>query len=143
MKKNVFVFFISILCSWDGFSQIVSHCDNVSAFNKNSNPDLGIVIYSNDPETVWNALRLANYSQSQGDTVVLFVIGKGVDIYLNDTSMFKINTLSQQFVANGGNIYTCATCAKLRGSEEVKSCTVTSLADLYIIIKKSKKTISF
>ena len=26
---------------------------------------LGIVIYSNDPETVWNALRIANYSLTE------------------------------------------------------------------------------
>jgi hypothetical protein len=26
---------------------------------------LGIVIYSNDTETIWNALRLANYSKTK------------------------------------------------------------------------------
>ena len=41
---------------------------------------IGMVIYSNDTETVWNALRLANYSKNQGDTVRIFLLGKGVEL---------------------------------------------------------------
>jgi len=120
-----------------------SACENVSAFNKNSRPDLAVVIYSNDAETVWNALRLAIVSQQKGDTVVVFVLGKGVDAYLKDTSGYKIHETSLTFLSNGGNIYTCATCAKHRNTEEVQYCTITSIADLYEIIQKSKKLISF
>ena len=49
------------------------------AFSSTSkSTSIGIVIYSNDTETVWNALRLANYSKNQGDTVSIFLLGKGV-----------------------------------------------------------------
>jgi len=41
---------------------------------------LGLVIYSNDVETVWNALRFANFSLSKGDTVAVFLLGKGVEL---------------------------------------------------------------
>ena len=41
---------------------------------------IGIVIYSNDVETVWNAFRFANYSKKQGDTVSIFLLGKGVEL---------------------------------------------------------------
>jgi uncharacterized protein with von Willebrand factor type A (vWA) domain len=41
---------------------------------------IGIVIYSNDNETVWNALRFANYSKNQGDSVNIFLLGKGVEL---------------------------------------------------------------
>jgi uncharacterized protein involved in oxidation of intracellular sulfur len=29
----------------------------------------GIIIYSNDPESVWNAFRLGNYAIKEGDEV--------------------------------------------------------------------------
>lgn len=41
---------------------------------------IGMVIYSNDNETVWNALRLANYAKNEGDTVSIFLLGKGVEL---------------------------------------------------------------
>ena len=40
---------------------------------------LGIVIYSNDPETVWNAFRFGNFSRKQGDEVKIFLLAKGVE----------------------------------------------------------------
>ncbi len=48
--------------------------------NSGSQTSIGMVIYSNDTETVWNALRLANYSKNQGDTVSIFLLGKGVEL---------------------------------------------------------------
>ena len=100
-------------------------------------------MYSSDMETAWNAMRLAIYSQSKGDTVFVFVLGKGVDAFNNDSSKFDVQKISQEFVSKGGQILACATCIKLRGKEDVKTCTVTSLADLYEIIKRSKKTVTF
>jgi len=40
---------------------------------------IGIIIYSNDPETVWNAFRLGNYAIKEGDEVKAFLSGKGVE----------------------------------------------------------------
>jgi len=40
---------------------------------------LGIVIYSNDPETVWNAFRLGVFSLKEKDTVKVFLLAKGVE----------------------------------------------------------------
>jgi hypothetical protein len=42
------------------------------------------VIYSNDAETVWNAFRLAYYSQSKGDTVSVFENPKLFKEFEND-----------------------------------------------------------
>lgn len=41
---------------------------------------IGMVIYSNDVETTWNAFRLANQAVNQGDTVQVFLLGKGVEV---------------------------------------------------------------
>ncbi len=143
MKRLIYTLLLLTLFSMAGFAQLNLGCAGTSAFNKNSNPDLGIVIYSSDEETVWNALRLATYSQSQGDSVVVFLIGKGIDPFMKDTNSFDIKTLQFNFLNNGGQIIVCGTCAKLRGTDEIKMCTIASITDLYEIIRRSKKTISF
>jgi predicted peroxiredoxin len=143
MRKNVIILALILFSAINGKAQLFSGCENVSAFNKNSSPALGIVISSGDAETVWNALRLGIAAQSKGDTVVVFVISKAVDVFMKDTSKFDIPKTSLQFVSNGGDIYTCATCAKMRHTENVEMCTITSIFDLYEIIKKSKKVVTF
>jgi peroxiredoxin family protein len=143
MRKQIALIFSILFLTNSLFGQLFSGCENVSAFNKSSSPDMGIVISSGDSETVWNALRLGIAAQSKGDTVVIFVIGKGIDVFMKDTSSFNISKTSLQFVSNGGDIFTCATCAKLRHTENVEMCTITSIFDLYEIIKRSKKIITF
>ncbi len=127
-------------------ASVFSSCDNVTAFDKNSIPDLGLIIYSDDEETVWNALRLAIFSQGKGDTVVVFVLGKAVDTFMKEqaeTEIFNIQIISDAFLRNGGNIYLCASCAKIRNTDEIQSCTITSMEDLYNIVQKSKKVLTF
>lgn len=38
---------------------------------------LAMVIYSNEPETVWNAFRLGVQALGQGDQVGIFLLGRG------------------------------------------------------------------
>jgi uncharacterized protein involved in oxidation of intracellular sulfur len=40
---------------------------------------IGIVIYSNDAETVWNAFRLGNFALKERDEVKVFLLAKGVE----------------------------------------------------------------
>jgi predicted peroxiredoxin len=143
IRKHVVVLLVLLLTAQVGFGQLFSACENVTAFNKNSTPDIGIVISSGEAETVWNALRLGIAAQSKGDSVVIFVISKAVDVFLKDTTKFEIQKTGQQFVSKGGDILTCATCAKMRHTDNVQMCTITSIFDLYEIIKRSKKVVSF
>lgn len=41
---------------------------------------LGIVLSTTEPETMFNVLRLGNHALSQGDTVRVFLLGKGVEL---------------------------------------------------------------
>jgi sulfur relay (sulfurtransferase) complex TusBCD TusD component (DsrE family) len=143
MKKFNLVLFIALITINSGYSQLFSGCENVSAFNKTSSPDIGIVISSGDAETVWNALRLGIAAQSKGDSVVIFVISKATDLFIHDSSSFDIAKTTLEFVKKGGDIYTCATCAKMRHTDNVQMCTITSIYDLYEIIKRSKKIVTF
>ena len=143
MRKNILVLILILFSAINGKAQLFSGCENVSAFNKNSSPAIGIVISSGDAETVWNAIRLGVAALAKGDSAVIFVIGKAVDVFMKDTSSFNIPKTSLQFLSNGGEIYTCATCAKMRHTENVQMCTITSIFDLYEIIKRSKKVVTF
>ena len=151
MRTLLLASFITLALSANSFAQIKpftlpSSCESAAAFDKTSNPDLGVIIFSDDAETVWNAIRLANYSQAQGDTVVIFVTGKGLDAFMrtqDETEMYNVRAISRDFFAGGGAIYICATCAKARNTDEISYCTITSIVDMYQIIKRSKKVISF
>jgi predicted peroxiredoxin len=143
MKKRIIVLLLIHFSAISSKAQLISGCENVTAFNKSSSPDIGIVISSGDAETVWNALRLAIVAQSKGDSVVVFVISKAVDVFIKDTSNFDIPKTCQQFITKGGDIYTCATCAKMRHTDNVRMCTITSIFDLYEIVKRSKKVLTF
>lgn len=150
MKRSLIGLMLLLFFCNSGFGQLFTGCENVTAFKKSRKPDMGIVISSGDDETVWNALRLGVAAESKGDSVVVFVISKAVDVFMkdavrpkNDSTRFDIRKASIDFLSQGGDIYTCATCAKMRNTENVEMCTITSIFDLYEIIKRSKKVVNF
>ena len=104
---------------------------------------LGIVIYSTDAETVWNAFRLGNFALNEGDKVKTFLLASGVECTSLDTDKFKITEQMQMLVDNGGEILACGTCLKLRGREGTELCPFSSLKDLYEIVKACDKVLTF
>jgi uncharacterized protein involved in oxidation of intracellular sulfur len=104
---------------------------------------LGIIIYSNDPETVWNAFRLGNFSLKKKDEVEVFLLAKGVECESIDTDKFKVTAQMKEFVAGGGQILACGTCLKIRHSSGSEICPLSSMQDLYDLIKTSDKIITF
>lgn len=56
---------------------------------------LGMIITQTDPETVFNALRLALYSLEQGDKVLIFLSGGGVEIDLIEDPKFDVKAQAQ------------------------------------------------
>jgi uncharacterized protein involved in oxidation of intracellular sulfur len=104
---------------------------------------LGIVIYSNDAETVWNAFRLGNFALHKDDNVKIFLLGKGVECESLDTKDFKVSTEIANFVARGGEILACGTCLKIRQSEGSELCPFSSMNDLHRLIKTCDKIVSF
>jgi uncharacterized protein involved in oxidation of intracellular sulfur len=104
---------------------------------------LGIVIYSNDTETVWNALRLANYSKNKGDTVNIFLLGKGVEVeaFINESNDIKEQV--EKFLDSDGTILGCGTCLQNRNNNEPQVCKFSSLADLYGLIRENRNVLTF
>ncbi len=104
---------------------------------------LGIVIYSTDAETVWNAFRFGAFALKQGDSVKVFLLAKGVDCEKLDTKAFNVTGQMQSFVDAGGKILACGICLKLRQSEGTELCPISTMKDMYDIVKESDKVLTF
>jgi uncharacterized protein involved in oxidation of intracellular sulfur len=103
---------------------------------------LGIIITRNDPETVFNALRLALYSLQQGDEVRIFLSGKGVEIDRIEDPAFDVKGQARKVLDAGGNFFACGTCLKLRESKGSAICPLSTLNDEYEIVRDSDKVVT-
>lgn len=80
---------------------------------------LGLVIYSSDPESVWNAFRFGNHAIKQHqDEVQVFLLGQGVEAESLDTEKFKITEQVQMLLAAGGRGLACGTCSSFVNPRE-------------------------
>jgi sulfur relay (sulfurtransferase) complex TusBCD TusD component (DsrE family) len=104
---------------------------------------LGITIYTNDTEAVWNAFRLANFAQAMGDEVKVFLLGKGVEIDSLGTAKFNVAEQLKSYLDDGGRLFACGTCLKIRQIKPSSVYLVATLKELYEIIKESERVISF
>ena len=105
--------------------------------------DLGVVITSNHPETVWNAFRLANFSLSKGDKTSIFLMANGVEAEGLNSERFDITNQMESFISNNGELFACGTCITYRNKNSSELCPISSMADLYGIINNADKLISF
>lgn len=103
---------------------------------------LGMIITQTDPETVFNALRLALYSLEQGDEVRIFLSGRGVEIDRIEDSKFDVKTQAQKVLDAGGEFLACGTCLKLRKSEGSEICPLSTLKDHYEIVRDSDRLVT-
>lgn len=143
MKKFVIFFSLLLFSTTIVYSQSTTGCGTTKTTEPIKPVKMGIVISTNDAETVWNALRLANYSRSENDTVSIFLLGKGVELQTINDKKFDVKGQLDDFLNNGGKILACGTCMKSRNMEDSKVCPISSLSDLYDLIRKSDKVLTF
>lgn len=104
---------------------------------------IGVIISSNDAETSWNALRYANFALGQKDEVKVFLAGKGVEYQGISTDKFNTVEQAEKFLQSGGKILACGTCIKSRNQEGTEMCPISTMKDMYDIIKESDKVVTF
>jgi len=104
---------------------------------------LGLVIYSTDAETLWNGFRLGVFALKQGDNVKAFLLAKGVECESHTTEPFNVKQMMQTFVDEGGTILACGTCLKLRNSQGTALCPLSTMKDLYELIRDCDKVVTF
>ncbi len=63
------------------------------------------IIYTNDAETIYNAIRLANVTLKKGDEVSTFMLGKGVEFQEVSNESFDVKGQIKIFGENGGDFY--------------------------------------
>ncbi len=103
---------------------------------------LGIIITQTDPETVFNALRLAQYALKEGDHVRIFLSGRGVEMDQIEDSKFDVKQIAQEVLDAGAEFLACGTCLKLRQSDGSELCPLSTLKDHYEIVRDSDKVIT-
>ena len=56
---------------------------------------------------------------------------------------FKVTDQMRTLVDNGGKIFACGSCLKIRQSEGSDVCPVSTMRDLYEIVRGSDKVVTF
>ena len=121
---------------------IFTQCEKPKPVVSNSN-SLGIVIYSNDIETVYNAMRFANFSKGEADTVSIFLLGKGVEVDQLVETDKDVKEQVDLFLDSGGSILGCGTCLHNRKNDEPQVCKFSSMSDLYDLVRSNKIVMTF
>jgi uncharacterized protein involved in oxidation of intracellular sulfur len=101
-----------------------------------------MIITQTDPETVFNALRLAQYSLEQGDEVRIFLSGRGVEIDRIEDERFNVQAAAQKVLGAGGEFLACGTCLELRNAEGSEVCPLSTLKDHYEIVRDSDRLVT-
>ena len=106
------------------------------------------IIYSNDPETVWNAFRFANLSLAYDNQVEAFLLGKGVETSSISTLQFDVQEQLDLFRENGGTLIGCGVCCESRKDQmpflkEQLSCEMGSMQSLYSLVAEADKVLTF
>jgi hypothetical protein len=139
--KKTFLVLLCILCI--NTFNLQAQCGGTAA-NTYKPTSVGIVIYSNDVETLWNALRFANYSKTAGDTVSIFLLGKGVELDNLVKTDENLKEQSDTFLDGGTTtILGCGTCLQSRKMDQPQVCKFSSLKDLYELVRKNKIVLTF
>jgi uncharacterized protein involved in oxidation of intracellular sulfur len=106
---------------------------------------IGILISTNDPETLWNAFRFANLCLNTDVTneVSIFLNAKAVAYEEADSKQFNIKELAKAFVLSDGKLLACGKCLGFRGLEENEFCRKGSQKELYEMVTTSDKLLCF
>jgi sulfur relay (sulfurtransferase) complex TusBCD TusD component (DsrE family) len=103
---------------------------------------IGIIIQSNDPETVWNAVRFANTSLNSNHVVKIFLLGKGVELEQIKSDRFDVQSVIHSFLERKGELQACGTCLESRNSKSA-ICPASNMNNLLRIVEESDKVLVF
>lgn len=104
---------------------------------------LAIILSQAEPETVFNALRLGNCALNAGDTVEVFLTGKGVELDQIHDAKFNVREQAETLLKAGGKFMACTKCMQLRQAAESDVCPLSTMQDLYELIKTADRVVAF
>jgi uncharacterized protein involved in oxidation of intracellular sulfur len=103
----------------------------------------GIVLSTNDPESVWNAFRFGVTSLKTNHEVTIFLINKGVEVEDIKDEKYNVKEQIDSFIENKGQILACGTCLKSRQKEGSNVCPISTIKDLLKLVEESDKILTF
>lgn len=105
---------------------------------------LGIILQSNNPEHIWNTLRLGVAALKEGHSAHISLMNEGVEIEdIADTEHFDISKKLEEFKNLKGALFACEACLKVRLKSESKVCPVATMKDLVQMVADSDKVLVF
>jgi len=104
---------------------------------------LAMVISQTNPEVVFNAFRLANFSRKEGDEVKVFLLAEGVELDRIEDPKFDTRWQAESFLQSGGQILACGTCLKIRNSSGTELCPLSTMKDLYTLVREADRVVTF
>lgn len=104
---------------------------------------LAMVISRTNPELVFNVFRLANFSRKEGDEVKVFLLAEGVELDGINDPKFDVRGQAESFLQAGGRILGCGTCLKLRNSQGSELCPLSTMKDLYTLVREADRVVTF
>lgn len=104
---------------------------------------IGVIINTDEPETVWNALRFATTALLGEHEVKTFLLGKGVEIESIRSGRFNIQEQIQMYIENSGRLFSCGSCLKIRQMQGSEVCPVSTMHDMLHIVEESDKVLVF
>ncbi len=104
---------------------------------------IGVLISTDDPETLWNAFRFANLCLNEMNDVTIFLNSKAVAYESAGSEKFNIKELVKTFVLSEGKLLACGKCLGFRGLQENEFCGKGSQKDLYEMVVTGDKLICF
>ena len=105
---------------------------------------LTIILTTKNPETNWNAFRLANLALIKGDEVQVFLLGEGVEYNMVHHEQFNIQKQVASFQkSQRAKILACTTCMKIRNKAASQTCPLGGIEDLYFLVRDSDKVLTF
>ena len=104
---------------------------------------IGIVINTNEPETVWNAFRFGVTSLLTEHEVKVFLLGKGVESENIKDEKFNVQEQIGMFAEHKGQIFACGACLKLRHMKGSDVCPISTMHDMLHIVEESDKVLVF
>lgn len=104
---------------------------------------LALIVSTNDPETVFNALRLGVFSLATGDRVTAFLLGTAVEIADIPSDVFTVQERARVFLHDGGEILACGSCLDHRGLGPSDLYHISDLKALHDLIAGADRVVSF
>lgn len=104
---------------------------------------IGVILNTNEAETVWNCFRFGNEALKNAHSVKIFLLGRGVELEnVKDDKFPLLEGSIKKFVKNNDTILACGACLQIR-QKEIDICPVSAMEDMLKIVEESDKVVTF